>query len=161
MIIPFDRRNEKLFLIFQKKGLLFPSGCAILNERHRYAPLAQLDRVSGYGPEGQGFESLTACQKQSDRHSAVGFFVFLLNSFCAAQPVHPAPPPENRRRHAELSDHDLIDHTERRLQHRLQCRGDRERAYGFKESALSFHNAPPVFPLYCNFREGEKQRLSA
>ena len=47
-----------LFLIFQKKGLLFLSGCAILNERHRYAPLAQLDRVSGYGPEGQGFESL-------------------------------------------------------------------------------------------------------
>ena len=26
------------------------------------APLAQLDRASGYGPEGQGFESLTACQ---------------------------------------------------------------------------------------------------
>ena len=58
---------------------------------------------------------------------------------------------------AELPDHDLIDHTERRLQRR----GDRERAYGFKESALSFHNAPPVFPLYCNFREGERQRLSA
>ena len=53
---------EKLFLIFRKKGLLFPDGCAILNERHGYAPLAQLDRVSGYGPEGQGFESLTACQ---------------------------------------------------------------------------------------------------
>ena len=29
----------------------------------RHAPLAQLDRASGYGPEGQGFESLTACQK--------------------------------------------------------------------------------------------------
>ena len=28
----------------------------------RYAPLAQLDRASGYGPEGQGFESLAACQ---------------------------------------------------------------------------------------------------
>ena len=27
------------------------------------APLAQLDRASGYGPEGRGFESLTACQK--------------------------------------------------------------------------------------------------
>ena len=26
----------------------------------RYAPLAQLDRASGYGPEGRGFESLTA-----------------------------------------------------------------------------------------------------
>ena len=29
------------------------------------APLAQLDRVSGYGPEGQGFESLTACHNNS------------------------------------------------------------------------------------------------
>ena len=29
-----------------------------LSERH--APLAQLDRASGYGPEGRGFESLTA-----------------------------------------------------------------------------------------------------
>ena len=29
--------------------------------QNRYAPLAQLDRASGYGPEGQGFESLTAC----------------------------------------------------------------------------------------------------
>ena len=27
-----------------------------------YAPLAQLDRASGYGPEGRGFESLTAYQ---------------------------------------------------------------------------------------------------
>ena len=31
------------------------------------ALLAQLDRASGYGPEGQGFESLTA------RHSATGY----------------------------------------------------------------------------------------
>ena len=29
----------------------------------RYAPIAQLDRVSGYEPEGRGFESLLACQK--------------------------------------------------------------------------------------------------
>ena len=28
---------------------------------HQYAPLAQLDRASGYGPEGQEFESLRAC----------------------------------------------------------------------------------------------------
>ena len=34
---------------------------SIINDR--YAPLAQLDRASGYGPEGQGFESLKACQK--------------------------------------------------------------------------------------------------
>ena len=31
----------------------------------RQAPLAQLDRASGYGPEGRGFESLTAYQKSS------------------------------------------------------------------------------------------------
>ena len=29
------------------------------------APLAQLDRVTGYEPVGQGFESLTACQKNA------------------------------------------------------------------------------------------------
>ena len=28
------------------------------------APLAQLDRASGYGPEGQEFESLAACQEK-------------------------------------------------------------------------------------------------
>ena len=31
--------------------------------RSIYAPVAQLDRVSGYEPEGQGFESLPARQK--------------------------------------------------------------------------------------------------
>ena len=31
----------------------------------RHAPLAQLDRASGYGPEGRGFESLTEYQKSS------------------------------------------------------------------------------------------------
>ncbi len=30
-----------------------------------YAPLAQLDRVFGYEPKGQGFESLTARQKRT------------------------------------------------------------------------------------------------
>ena len=30
------------------------------------APLAQLDRASGYGPEGRGFESLTACQNSGE-----------------------------------------------------------------------------------------------
>ena len=32
----------------------------------RHAPLAQLDRASGYGPEGRGFESLRAYQKSSE-----------------------------------------------------------------------------------------------
>ena len=34
--------------------------------RSTYAPVAQLDRVSGYEPEGQGFESLPARQKRSN-----------------------------------------------------------------------------------------------
>ena len=29
-----------------------------------YAPLAQLDRVTGYEPVGQGFESLAACHEK-------------------------------------------------------------------------------------------------
>ena len=41
----------------------------------RYAPVAQLDRVSGYEPEGRGFESLLA------HHTAAGMpaAVFLYN----------------------------------------------------------------------------------
>ena len=31
----------------------------------RYAPVAQLDRVTGYEPVGRGFESLPAYQKMS------------------------------------------------------------------------------------------------
>ena len=49
-----------------KKDLQFVLTCAIITElsaRQWYALLAQLDRASGYGPEGQGFESLRACQK--------------------------------------------------------------------------------------------------
>ena len=33
-----------------------------LSGRTESAPLAQLDRASGYGPEGRGFESLRAYQ---------------------------------------------------------------------------------------------------
>ena len=29
-----------------------------------YAPVAQLDRVFGYEPKGQGFESLLACHEK-------------------------------------------------------------------------------------------------
>ena len=36
-------------------------------------PLAQLDRASGYGPEGQGFESLTAYQKTRNPKWDSGF----------------------------------------------------------------------------------------
>ena len=49
---------------FEKSLLLFVLNCAIIIKLSmRHAPLAQLDRASGYGPEGRGFESLTACQK--------------------------------------------------------------------------------------------------
>ena len=44
------------------------------------APLAQLDRASGYGPEGQEFESLTACQKNTEFERVRCF------SFFSAQP---------------------------------------------------------------------------
>ena len=30
-----------------------------------HAPVAQLDRASGYGPEGRGFESSSACQQET------------------------------------------------------------------------------------------------
>ena len=40
------------------------------------APLAQLDRVSGYGPEGRGFESLKACQMQRSPTARWGTFAF-------------------------------------------------------------------------------------
>ena len=34
----------------------------VFDDPDAYAPVAQLDRVSGYEPEGRGFESLLACQ---------------------------------------------------------------------------------------------------
>ncbi len=42
------------------------------------ALLAQLDRVSGYGPEGQGFESLTARHKKRLHESVT--LLFLINN---------------------------------------------------------------------------------
>ena len=42
-----------------------------------HAPLAQLDRASGYGPEGRGFESLTAYQKAPEIVRFQELFVFL------------------------------------------------------------------------------------
>ena len=57
LVIPVE---EKIFL---KKLLHFSSSCANILGQKKYALLAQLDRASGYGPEGRGFESLTACSK--------------------------------------------------------------------------------------------------
>ena len=41
-----------------------------------YALLAQLDRVFGYEPKGQGFESLAARQKRSDTLVLLLFFCY-------------------------------------------------------------------------------------
>ena len=49
-----------------------------------YAPLAQLDRVCGYEPQGQGFESLTARQRDAVPNSfwvQRYFFVLFLDSW--------------------------------------------------------------------------------
>ena len=41
-----------------------------------YALVAQLDRVTGYEPVGQGFESLLAHQLKTALHKALRFFAF-------------------------------------------------------------------------------------
>ena len=43
--------------------------------RSIYAPVAQLDRVSGYEPEGQGFESLPARHKKQYNISCAVFYL--------------------------------------------------------------------------------------
>ena len=53
-----------------RKGLTFFRGYDIIfkhSENRAYAPVAQLDRVFGYEPKGQGFESLQARQKRSSK----------------------------------------------------------------------------------------------
>ena len=85
---------KKFFEKILKKGLQFIKSCAIITElsaRQWYALLAQLDRASGYGPEGQGFESLRACQKPRNRKVS-GFFCFspkVLYHFVGAAPSTP------------------------------------------------------------------------
>ena len=64
--------------------LLFQAGCATMLERRSTqwrAPVAQLDRASGYGPEGREFESSSACQKKScscNDYRILGVYVVLL-----------------------------------------------------------------------------------
>ena len=64
-VSPFGRHGDlSASKDFFKKGLqILPDYANISELSKRYARLAQLDRASGYGPEGQGFESLIACQK--------------------------------------------------------------------------------------------------
>ena len=44
-----------------------------------FAPVAQLDRVSGYEPEGRGFESLLACQSKPNPNTP--YFIFVNGVF--------------------------------------------------------------------------------
>ncbi len=48
-----------------------------------HAPVAQLDRVSGYEPEGRGFESLPAYQKYRGNFCYFGIFILLIFGFTA------------------------------------------------------------------------------
>ena len=43
-----------------------------------FVPVAQLDRVFGYEPKGQGFESLQARQKRSSLDERFFFFHYIL-----------------------------------------------------------------------------------
>ena len=64
-------KKAKLLLAFRKEVWYYNQAVRKDSEN---APLAQLDRASGYGPEGQEFESLTACQTHIER---CGFCFFL------------------------------------------------------------------------------------
>ena len=52
-----------------------------------HAPLAQLDRVFGYEPKGRGFESLTACQKNTGTTIVVPVF-FCPTARVSRNPIH-------------------------------------------------------------------------
>ncbi len=75
--------------------MIFSAMCAIMfkltgEPEAAYAPLAQLDRASGYGPEGQGFESLTACQKSPEIVEISGLFaICCIFRFMAKRAVDP------------------------------------------------------------------------
>ena len=62
--------------VFLKFDLTRGHICGTILGRNPIALLAQLDRVSGYGPEGQGFESLTA-RHEKRLHESVTLFFFL------------------------------------------------------------------------------------
>ena len=64
---------EKSTCFFSFSVLLYTGTCEVLV----YAPVAQLDRVTGYEPVGQGFESLPAYQKSrySVRNSGFSYML--------------------------------------------------------------------------------------
>ena len=62
--------NENFFVFDLTTGINYGN----ILWQNPIALLAQLDRVSGYGPEGQGFESLTARHKKTRLHESVTLF---------------------------------------------------------------------------------------
>ena len=46
-------------------GIIYKQSGNDTQNKTKYALVAQLDRVFGYEPKGQGFESLQACQKKT------------------------------------------------------------------------------------------------
>ena len=56
---------------------LTATACGIIKATRFQAPVAQLDRVSGYEPEGRRFESFRARQKSERPSIAVAFFMAL------------------------------------------------------------------------------------
>ena len=63
-------------MIFYFNKLQYTEKCVIIYKRFRknvFAPVAQLDRVTGYEPVGQGFESLPA--RHDTTANAVVFFL--------------------------------------------------------------------------------------
>ena len=91
--------------IFLKKSLHSRTTCVIITKSSvRHAPLAQLDRASGYGPEGRGFESLTACQKIPNPK---GFGIFCFYQFTRFSLLHAsgdAHIPRDRRTSSHISE---------------------------------------------------------
>ena len=72
-------KKAKLLLAFRKEVWYYNQAVRKDSEN---APLAQLDRASGYGPEGQEFESLTACQRPHRK----------MRSFCILLYISPPQP---------------------------------------------------------------------
>ena len=63
------KRNEKKTCILKRSVLIYLSAMEA-----RYAPVAQLDRVTGYEPVGRGFESLPAYQNTMVLNKTIVFF---------------------------------------------------------------------------------------
>ena len=75
--------NENFFVFDLTTGINYGN----IFWQNPIALLAQLDRVSGYGPEGQGFESLTARHKKTRLHESVTLFFFLCISIIKDETV--------------------------------------------------------------------------